>query len=136
MKNYDVQSVTLPVNQKVAFDYIADRYNLPVWTYAFAEVTEDGALMRTPKGEVRIQLEVTAERGSGVIDWLMQFPDGTSGKACSRLVGIDDNTCVYSFTLLPPEVPLSDLEGTLSKQSKILRDELDSLRNTIRNVTA
>ncbi len=136
MKNYDVQTVTLPVNHEVAFDYIADRYNLPTWTYAFADVTEDGALMRTPAGEVGIQLEVKADSDSGVIDWLMKFPDGTTGKACSRVVAIDAETCVYSFTLLPPEVPLKDLEGTLRKQSRILRDELDSLRDHIRKVTA
>jgi len=104
---------------------------LPSWTSAFAEVSAKNAVMKTPAGEVDIQLGVEAEKQSGIIDWILKFPDGSKAKACSRVISIDDENCVYSFTLLAPPVPLSELEGTLSEQSKILAEELIALQGIL-----
>lgn len=128
---FDVQSIELSVSHNLAFNYIADRFNLPEWAYAFTSVTETGALLKTPTGEVDIQLDVQVNKVNGVIDWIMTFPDGTSGKACSRVVPLDASSCIYSFTLLPPEVPLEELEGKLHAQSEILRKELNKLKGLI-----
>jgi len=131
---FDVQSIEISANHDLAFDYIADRYNLPAWAYAFSEVSDNGARLRTPTGEVDIQLDVQANKINGVIDWIMTFPDGTAGKACSRVIPLDGSSCIYSFTLLPPQVPLEELEGTLDAQSKILSEELNKLKGLVDNI--
>lgn len=133
MKKFNVQGIQLPVSQNAAFDYIADRYNLPAWPHAFAEVSADNAVLKTPTGEVNIQMDIYAEKQSGIIDWMLKFPDGSQAKACSRVISLDDETCVYSFTLFAPPMPLSELEGALNEQSKILTEELAALQGILGN---
>lgn len=126
---FDVKNVALAVPFNTAFDYIADDTKLPEWTNAFAEVSEDGkALMRTPKGEITVQLENNLDRKNGVIDTKMTFPDGCVGTAYSRLIELNEDSCVYSFVLTPPPVALEELEGALSAQAEILERELQTLK--------
>ena len=126
---FDVKNVALAVPFDTAFDYIADITRLPEWTHAFAEVSKDGkALMRTPQGEVGVQLEDTLNRNDGVIDTKMTFPDGSVATAYSRLIALGDDSCVYSFVLTPPPVALEELEGALSEQAEILEQELQTLK--------
>ena len=126
---FDVKNVALAVPFDSAFDYIADMTRLPEWTNAFAEVSKDGkALMRTPEGEVGVQLEDTLNRNDGVIDTKMTFPDGSVATAYSRLIALGDDSCVYSFVLTPPPVALEELEGALSEQAEILEQELQTLK--------
>jgi hypothetical protein len=47
--------------------------------------------------------------------------------AYSRLIPLNAERVVYSFVLLAPPVPLEQLEGALSQQTVILRDELRKL---------
>ncbi len=136
LKKFDVQGIQLPVSKNIAFDYIADRYNLPLWTCAFAEVSANNALLKTPAGEVNIQLDVEKDEKSGIIDWILKFPDESQAKACSRVIPLDEENCVYSFTLFAPPVPLSELEGTLNEQSKILGKELIALLKIIEEKAA
>ena len=136
MKKFDVQSIQLPVSQTIAFNYIADRYNLPAWTNAFSDVSATTAILKTPAGEVNIDLEVVADESTGIVDWIMKFPDASLAKACSRVLSIDDSNCSYTFTLFAPPVPLSELEGTLNQQSKILADELVALQTILQNKVA
>lgn len=131
MKNFDIQSIQLPVGHNEAFDYIANRHNLPAWANAFATVSATGALLRTPMGEVDITLDVESDKANGVVDWIMKFPDGNVGKACSRVVSVDENNSIYSFTLFAPPVPLEQLEGALNAQSKILAGELVALKGIL-----
>lgn len=128
---YDIQSIELPVNYHVAYDYIANPHNLPEWANAFASVTGNKAVLRTPNGEVPIQLDVQANNKLGVVDWIMTFPDGSVGKACSRLTSMGEDSCIYAFTLFAPPVPLEQLEGALAEQSKILASELVKLKGIV-----
>lgn len=126
---FEVKNIALAVPFDTAFDYIADKMNLPQWTHAFAEVEENGAaMMRTPEGEVRVQLEDTADRDHGIIDTKMTFPDKSVGYAHSRLIALSDASCVYSFVLMPPPVALEQLEGALAEQAAILERELQILK--------
>ena len=126
---FDVKNVALAVPFDTAFDYIADMTRLPEWTHAFVEVSKDGkALMRTPEGEVGVQLEDTLNRNDGVIDTKMTFPDGSVATAYSRLIALGEDSCVYSFVLTPPPVALEELEGALSEQAEILEQELQTLK--------
>jgi len=131
MKRFDVQGIDLQTTQKRAFSYIADPMHLPKWTSAFASVTNGRAVMRTPNGEVEIDLAVQSSEEQGTIDWLMTFPDGSIATAFSRVVKLDSKSCVFSFVLTPPPVPLEQLEGVLEAQSRTLGEELQNLKRIL-----
>jgi hypothetical protein len=131
MKSFDVQGIALDVPQEEAFAFIADPAHLPRWTSAFASATTRQALLRTPRGEVKIELGVKASAEQGTVDWRMTFPDGNVATAFSRIVEIDRARCVFSFILTPPPVPLEDLEGALETQSRTLGEELSNLKRIL-----
>lgn len=131
MKRFDLQGVELETTTALAFAYIADPTNLPHWTNAFAKVTGSRAIMRSPEGEIDVELEVRATAEEGTIDWIMTFPDGSVATAFSRLVGLVEGRCAYTFVLTPPPVPLEKLEGALEAQSIILSEELGRLQSLL-----
>jgi hypothetical protein len=130
IKSFDVQSVELATSFKKAFAYISNPRNLPKWTSAFKEADEESALLVTPAGELKIGLE-TVSSSSGTIDWHMRMPDGSTGKAFSRLTELPNGNVVYCFVLLAPAVPLEQLEGTLAEQKLILTKELKNLQRIL-----
>lgn len=130
MRNFDVQTVELATPFEVAFRYLADARTLPEWAHAFQSVSEGHATLATPKGSVRVRLEVKTSHESGTVDWVMAFPDGSVGRAFSRLVDLGDRT-LYSFVLLAPPLPLEQVEGALAEQSKTLRGELAMLQRKL-----
>lgn len=131
MKKFDVQAISLNVSQQQAFTFIADAMRLPEWAQAFSSVAGKRALMRTPNGEVEINLDVRASSETGTIDWYMIFPDGSTAVAYSRVIELNHDSCVYSFILTPPPVPLEQLEGALEMQSKTLTEELAKLKGIL-----
>jgi hypothetical protein len=131
MKNFDVQGIDLNVPQGKALAFIADPAQLPRWTNAFASVTPGRAVMRTPSGEVMIDLKVEASLEHGTVDWRMTFPDRSVATAFSRVVEIDRDRCIFSFVLTPPPVPLEQLEGALEAQSRTLAEELRKLKEIL-----
>lgn len=131
MKSFEVQGIDLNVPREKAFAFIADPGQLPRWTSAFASVTTGRAVMRTPSGEVNIELGVQASAEHGTVDWRMTFPDGNVATAFSRVVAIDRERCVFSFVLTPPPVPLQQLEGALEAQSRTLAEELVTLKRVL-----
>jgi hypothetical protein len=131
MRHFELQGVVLPAPAGEAFDYLADPSNLPSWTQAFTEVREGRALMRTPTGEVEVELRVDALRGAGTVDWRMTFPDGAVASAFSRVVPLDGRRSVYCFVLTPPPAALEALEGALDAQAAVLREELERLREIL-----
>lgn len=127
MKNFDVQSIGLPVSADVAFDYISQPSNLPKWTNAFSRADANSASLATPNGEVPIKLQTMASREAGNVDWHMTFPDGTMGAAYSRVTPNGEGDSIYSFVLMAPPVSLEALEGALEAQKPILAQELKNL---------
>lgn len=87
--------------------------------------------MRTPNGEVMIDLEVQSSSAQGTVDWVMKFPDGSTATAFSRLISVGEGRCVFCFVLTPPPVPLEQLEGALAVQSKTLTNELRKLKDIL-----
>ena len=129
---FEVRNVELAVPFEAAYSYLTDMTNLPEWTYAFSEVSEGGkALMRTPEGEIPVQLEDNVDPKNGVIDTKITFPDGGMATAYSRLVALSEGSCAYSFLLTPPPVALERLEGALSEQAQILEEELQTLKTRL-----
>ena len=131
MKRFDVQGIDLQAASRRAFSYIADPAHLPQWTSAFASVANGKAVMRTPNGEVEIDLVVQSSEEQGTIDWLMTFPDGSVATAFSRVVKLDPKSCAFAFVLTPPPVPLEQLEGALAAQSRTLAGELQNLKTIL-----
>jgi len=127
MKSFDVQSIKIQTGFHRAFTYIADPKTLPEWTHAFKEVSDGTAVMATPQGSVPIRLAVNSSAHHGTIDWMMDFPDGSHATAFSRLIEAGKDRCIYTLTLMPPPVPLEQLEGALEQQAKVLQEELANL---------
>ncbi len=129
---FEVKNVALAVPYQKAFDYLSNNQNLPDWTNAFAEVKDNGeAVMRTGAAEVPVKLDNVFDPETGVIDTIMTFPNGDVGKAHSRLIKLEDDSCAYSFVLTPPPVALEELEGALAQQAGILEKELLTLKQKL-----
>jgi len=128
MKTFDVQSVEIDAPPDVVFDYLARPETLPEWTRAFLEVRGGRATMATPNGRVEVELTIEAARAQRTVDWFMRFPDGSRGRAHSRVVPGAQGRSIYSFVLMAPPVPLERLEGALDAQSRTLARELEELR--------
>ncbi len=131
-KTFDVQSVELLTGYKAAFSFISNPENLPKWTSAFKQADKKSALLVTPAGDLKIGL-TTVISESGTIDWHMKMPDGTIGKAFSRLTELPNGNVLYSFILLAPPVPVEQVEGTLESQKKLLANELKNLEKFLNN---
>ena len=129
-KNFDVQSIGINANHKEVFEFVAKPENLPLWTKAFTKADNKSATMVTPNGELNIKMETIASKNLGTVDWIMTMPDGSIGKAFSR-ISENGNTTIYSFILLAPPVPLEQLEGALSAQKLLLADEMIDLKNLL-----
>jgi hypothetical protein len=131
MDPFKVESIHINAAFDQAFAYIAAAENLPKWTRAFQSVLNGRAVMATPAGTVEVGLKVHSSPAAGTIDWKMTFPDGNEAAAYSRLVRQPDETCIYSFVLLAPPVPLAQLEGALDQQVQTLRQELRRLKQIV-----
>lgn len=133
MKRHDLQSIDFEIPAEQAFAYISDKTRYPEWTNAFASVEGDRALMRTPQGEVEIELVTLTDARWGTIDSRMTFPDGNVAWAYSRVLPLGPERCVYEFLLPAPPGPLEELEGDLREQSKTLARELRTLKGILEN---
>jgi hypothetical protein len=127
VKTFDVQTVEINAQFDKTFNYIAESGNLPQWASAFKSVSNGHAVMQTPSGSVEVDLTINASDKHGTIDWIMSFPDGSVATAYSRVVEAGNQKSIYSFLLLPPPVPLEQLEGALEAQAQTLREELSRL---------
>jgi len=131
MRDFDVQAIEIAGPFGRAFRFVADPRTLPEWTHAFRSVSGGQAMLATPKGSVEVGLEVRASLEWGIVDWIMTFPDGSVGRAFSRLVPLDHARTLYSFFLLAPPVPLEQVEGALAEQAKVLTQELAALQERL-----
>ena len=130
MNTFDVQSIEIAAPFSTVFRFIAESANLPRWTHAFKSVAEDRAIMETPAGSVPVRVHVAASEAHGTVDWTITFPDGSLAKAASRVVQHAERS-IYTFVLEAPPVPLERLEGALAMQSRILKQELESLAHLL-----
>ena len=131
MKTYDVQEIEIRAPAARVHEFVADPSRLPRWTDAFESVHGTTAVLRTPRGHVDIGLGVEADPVHGTVDWSMTFPDGSVGRAHSRVVPLTDDRCVYAFVLHAPPVPLEAIEGALEIQRATLARELLRLRRLL-----
>ena len=127
MNNFTNNSTTLSVSFQRAFDYISRRDTLPEWTNAFPVVKDRKATLRTPKGDVEVELDVDASRESGTIDWRWRLPDGSLGTAYSRLSALNDDATAYVF-ILPISPEQQDMREAMRTT---IDDELKRLKSIL-----
>ena len=112
------------------FKFVSDRHTLPLWTKAFSKITPDGASFETPGGIVPIGLDVIADRATGVVDWVMKFPDRHVDRAFGRVATETParaNMQFFFAPALPPEVRAE----MIGKLSATIREELAVLKRTL-----
>jgi hypothetical protein len=129
MRNFDVQAIEINAPASFVFDFVRNPCNLPRWAHAFQSADDHRARLATPAGALDIGLQTLAVRNAGTVDWRLQFPDGTVGLAHSRITGTNRGTCIYSFVLHAPPLPLQHLEGALDAQRATLQEELATLKS-------
>jgi hypothetical protein len=131
MRTFDVQGIEIDVSRSAAFRFVSEPQNLPRWAQAFKRADHSSAQLETANGPVEVQLRTLADSDAGTIDWQLRFADGTVGLAHSRVVETARETCIYSFVLHAPPVPLEQLEGALDAQRLTLRTELATLKRLL-----
>jgi hypothetical protein len=129
MSTFDVQGIEIRACRSKLFEFVRDPGNLPQWAHAFRSAGDTRARLQTPAGAVDVLLRVTAEASAGTVDWQLEFPDGSVGLAQSRVTETTRGTCIYSFVLHAPPVPLEQVEGALEAQRATLRTELATLKS-------
>jgi hypothetical protein len=129
MRLFDVQAIEIGTSRERLFDFVRDPGNLPRWAHAFQSADHQRARLQTPSGKVDIGLLTEADSQTGTVDWRLEFPDKSIALAQSRVTETTRGTCIYSFVLHAPPVPLEQVEGALEQQSAMLRQELSTLKS-------
>jgi hypothetical protein len=129
MRSFHVQGIEIRARSCRVFEFLKDPVNLPHWAHAFVSAEDGRARLETPAGTVDVGLEVSADAETGVVDWRLEFPDGTVGIAHSRVTETTRGTCIYTFVLHAPPVALEQVEGALEAQRVLLESELATLKS-------
>lgn len=129
MRTFDVQGIEIVASRQKVFEFLRVPGNLPRWARAFVAAGDGRARLETPGGAVDIALDVSADAGTGTVDWRLGFPDGGVGLAQSRVTETTRGTCIYSFVLHAPPVALEAIEGALDAQRATLQTELATLKS-------
>ena len=129
MRMFDVQGIEISAPRRKLFEFLRDPTNLPRWAHAFVSAGNGSARLETPAGAVDVDLGVTADADTGVVDWRLAFPDGSVSIAQSRVTETTRGTCIYSFVLHAPPVALEQVEGALEAQRALLQSELATLKS-------
>jgi hypothetical protein len=129
MRSFHVQGIEIRARSCRVFEFLKDPVNLPHWAHAFVSAEDGRARLETPAGTVDVGLAVSADAETGVVDWRLEFPDGTVGIAHSRVTETTRGTCIYTFVLHAPPVALEQVEGALEAQRVLLESELATLKS-------
>lgn len=129
MRRFDVQGIEIHAPRGKVFEFLREPGNLPRWAHAFTSIENGRAQLETAAGAVDAGLDVLADAEAGTVDWRLAFPDGSVGLAQSRVTDTTRGTCIYSFVLHAPPVPLEMLEGALEAQRATLQSELATLKS-------
>ncbi|MEL7424911.1 MAG: SRPBCC family protein [Bacteroidota bacterium] len=136
-KDYDVQDIAINAHPDTVFQFLAEPTNVPKWARGFSEVNGETAFMETPNGKMKIGMKMYSEPTFRTIDTVMTFPDGSVGKAFSRVTESDKgDSSIFTFILMAPPVPLEELEGTFEEQKQQLAEELVVLKSILEQQAA
>ncbi len=104
------KAIDIDAPAQEVFAFVSDPGRLPQWAIGFAKAIErdgDAWFVTTASGE-RVEVAVSADPPSGVVDFLMRPAPGVELPARSRVVAGGEG-CAYVFTLfqapgMPDEV--------------------------------
>ena len=131
MRMFDVQGIEIHAPRSKVLEFLREPENLPRWAHAFQRADDEHARLETPAGSVDVRLITASDPNTGTVDWRLEFPDGSIGLAHSRVTETTRGTCIYSFVLHAPPVPLEQLEGALDAQRLTLANELSTLKSIL-----
>lgn len=121
----NTEHVTINVDHRQLFAFLAEPRNLPKWAVGFCEaIRREGErwLVHTRQGELAIRY--VTHPGMGIIDFYVSVAPGTETAAFSRVLPNGDGS-EYVFTQFQtPGMPDDVFEG----QVRALREELVVLR--------
>lgn len=121
-------SVTMNCSYDIAIDYLSKPMNQKEWgTHFYQDIEEiDGKFLATlPFG--KMPLEIKSDFETGIID--IYLGDGKPIR--TRLIEIEDNLCIYNFTLAQPQ-GMPD-EVWKEKALPDMEDELNNLKSILEN---
>jgi hypothetical protein len=78
MRMFDVQGIEIRAPKERVFEFLREPGNLPRWAHAFEAADDRSARLETPAGAVDIGLRTSADAGTGIVDWWLEFPDGSA----------------------------------------------------------
>jgi len=120
LKNVVTLSITLQCSYQKAIDYLSNPMNQKEWAIHFYQEIEeiDGRFIATLSFG-KVPLEIKSDFKTGVVDIYL------GGKPiCTRLIEIEENLCVYNFTLAQPEGMPNEVW-----ENKALADMKDEMNN-------
>jgi len=128
IRNVVTFSIVFNCQYDKAFDYLIDPINQKEWAIHFVkevEQVEDQTIVTLLFGKMPIK--ILSDKVSGVIDIYM----GDGKPTRTRLISIEDNLCIYNFTLAQPKnMPdtLWDKQGipNMEEELAILKSILES----------
>ena len=127
----DTQAITINVDQKKLFEFIADPVNLPKWATSLCKsVRADGDvwIMETEMGEVTLNLVTDAKLG--VVDFHISPPLPIKIIVNSRILP-NGNTSEYIFTQF--QIPFMP-DSTFEKQKQKVAEQLGLLKTYLESI--
>lgn len=121
-------SVTLNSSYEVAFEYLSIPTNQKEWAIHFFKDIEEvnGKTIATlPFG--KLSMEIKSDYETGVLD--IYLGDGRPTR--TRLIEIEENLCIYNFTLAQPKGMPDD--AWKNKALPDLKEELSTLKSILEN---
>ncbi len=121
----NTEHVTINVDHRQLFAFLADPHNLPKWAVGFCRaIRREGErwVVQTLQGEVSIRY--VTDPSLGIIDFYISPAPGTEAAAFSRVLP-NGGGSEYVFTQFQtPEIP----DGVFERQVRALKEELVVLR--------
>jgi len=130
MHTFDVQGIEIRAPRWAVFDFVRDPHNLRSGRMRFNKPTINERISRLRPGPSLSTCVRSRTKDAGTIDWSLGLP------TCDRRRAVPGDrdcrgTCIYSFVLHAPPVPLEQLEGALDAQRMTLREELTELKRLL-----
>lgn len=124
MRSRTVTAV-FPAPKERVFEYMSDIDNLPRWATEFArelKVVDGRHVVVNGLGEFVFKID--ADPASGVVDMYAGPTEDQMGVFPTRVVGLPDGACAYTFTMFQaPDMP-----------DELFESQYDSLRREFENL--
>lgn len=121
-------SVTINCTYDKAFDYLSIPLNQKEWAIHFfqdIEEIDDKYIATLPFG--KLPMEIKSNHETGILD--IYLGDGNPTR--TRLINIEENLCVYNFTLAQPEDMPDEVWNNVALLN--MKDELNILKSILEN---